>query len=68
MTPETANKLNIRDKDEVSVEISGIRKAVLGNVLVRVSDKYTLEMHLDMDEANACLVKNGDLVKIVENR
>lgn len=68
MTPETASKLNIRDKDEVSVEISGIRKAVLGNVLVRVSDKYTLEMHLDMDEANACLVKNGDLVKIVENR
>lgn len=66
MTPEIANQLNIKDKDEVNVEIKGIRKAILGNVLVRVSDKYDLEMHLDMDEANACCVKNGDLVKIVE--
>lgn len=66
MTPKIANQLNIKDKDEVSVEIKGIRSAVLGNVLVRVSDKYDLEMHLDMDEANACCVKNGDLVKIVE--
>ncbi|SCI25240.1 MULTISPECIES: phosphate propanoyltransferase [unclassified Romboutsia] len=66
MTPKIANQLNIKDKDEVRVEIKGIRSAVLGNVLVRVSDKYDLEMHLDVDEANACYVKNGDLVKIVE--
>lgn len=66
MTPNLANKLNIKDKDEVNIEIDGIRRAVLGNVLVRVSDNYALEMHLDMDEANACCVKNGDVVKIVE--
>lgn len=68
MTPEIANNLNLNDKDIVDVEITGIRKATLGNVLVRVSDKFDLEMHLDMDEANACCVKNGDLIKIVENR
>lgn len=62
---EMAEKLNINDKDIVSVEISGHREAILGNVLVRVSDKYVLEMHVDMDEANACYLKNGDLVKIV---
>ncbi|XAM50750.1 Phosphate propanoyltransferase [Terrisporobacter vanillatitrophus] len=62
---EMAEKLNINDKDIVSVEISGDREATLGNVLVRVSDKYVLEMHVDMDEANACYLKNGDLVKIV---
>lgn len=60
-----AEKLNINDKDIVSVEISGDRKAILGSVLVRVSDKYVLEMHVDMDEANACYLKNGDLVKMV---
>lgn len=68
MTPEIAKKLNLNDKDIVDVEIAGMRKATLGNVLVRVSDKFDLEMHLDMDEANACCVKNGDLIKIVENR
>ena len=62
---EVARKLNIKDKDIVSVEINGERKSILGNVLVRVSDEYVLEMHVDMDEANACYLKNGDLVKIV---
>lgn len=62
---KTAQKLNLCDKDMVYVEIDGDRKAILGNVLVRVSDKYVLEMHVDMDEANACYLKNGDLVKIV---
>lgn len=66
MTPETAKKLNIADKDIVEVEVPGVRRAVLGNVLVRVSDKYALEMHVDIDEANACGLKNGDRVKIVK--
>lgn len=66
MTPETARKLKIKDKDLVDVEVSGQRKAILGNVLVRVSDRYALEMHVDLDEANACNLKNNDTVKIVK--
>lgn len=64
MDPETAQKLDLKDKDIVDVEVKGERKGILGNVLVRVSDKYVLEMHVDTDEANACCLKNGDLVKI----
>lgn len=63
--PNIAQKLNVVDKEKVDVEIMGIRKSILGNVLIRVSDGFDLEMHLDMDEANGCFVKNGDLVKIV---
>lgn len=66
MTPEIARKLNLNDKDMVEVEIPGERKAILGNVLVRVSDKYALEMHVDLDEANACNLKNDDTAKIVK--
>lgn len=65
MDESTAEKLNLADKDIVDVEVNGVRKGVLGNVLVRVSDKYVLEMHVDMDEANASCLKNGDLVKII---
>lgn len=65
MTPDIAERLGVHDKDIVEVEAGGIRKAVLGNVLVRVSANYALEMHVDLDEANACGLKNDDTVRIV---
>lgn len=65
MTPDIANSLGLKDKDFVNVEVEGDRGAILKNVLLRVSDKYALEMHLDMDEANAVNVKNNEKVRIV---
>jgi putative phosphotransacetylase len=62
MTPEQAFKIGVKDKDVVEVESFGERQGVLGNVLIRVSDKYSLEMHVDVDEANACSLKNNDFV------
>lgn len=65
MPTNIANKLSVKDKDLVNVEIGEERGAILKNVLVRVSDDYALEMHLDLDEANGLNVKNNDKVKIV---
>lgn len=62
MTPEQAAQMGVKDGEQVEVETCGTRRSVLGNVLVRVSDHYALEMHLDVDEANACALKNGDFV------
>jgi len=62
MTPEQAAKMGVKDKDIVEVETCGERRCILGNVLVRVSDKFSLEMHVDLDEANACALKNNDFV------
>ncbi len=64
MTPEQASKLGVKDKDIVEVETFGQRKGVFGDVLIRVSDKFSLEMHVDVDEANACSLSNGDFVTI----
>lgn len=61
-----AEELNVKDKEYVSVEVDGIRGSVLKNVLIRVSDSYALEMHLDMDEANSCFLNNKSFVKIIK--
>lgn len=54
MIPETAEKLGLKNKDIVWVkaETNG-RTAILGDVVVRVSDKFADAMHIDTDESNA---------------
>ncbi len=63
-TPEIAERMGICDKEIVEVETCGERRCVLGNVLVRVSDQFALEIHVDTDEANACGLKNNDYVLV----
>lgn len=62
MDPASAEAFGVSDKDvvEVAVNSSG-RDLVFGDVLVRVSPKYVLEMHIDTDEANAGEIRTGDL-------
>ena len=54
LVPETAEKLGVKNKDIVWVMINTPeRKAVLGDVVVRVSDTFADAMHIDTDESNA---------------
>lgn len=54
MHPDDAHALGVEDHDEVSVAVvGGERDLVYGDVLIRVSERYRLEMHIDTDEANA---------------
>ena len=65
MTPEDADKLGVKDKEIVSVKAeSQERSCIFGDVVVRVSEKFALAMHIDTDEANAAFgVKEGYIVK-----
>lgn len=60
MTPADAAAFGVSDRDvvEVAVDSAG-RDLIFGDVLVRVSEKYALEMHLDTDEANAAQIERG---------
>ena len=53
ITPELAKEYGVEDKQIVSVKINSERSAVLGDVVVRVSEKFAPAMHIDTDEANA---------------
>lgn len=54
LTPADAEELGIKDKDIVWVRVdTPERKAILGDVVVRVSEKFARAMHIDTDESNA---------------
>ena len=65
--PLEAKAMGINDGEVVRVRagIGGQRELVFEQVLCRVSDKFSLELHVDTDEANAAWLKNGDNVNIV---
>lgn len=61
-----AKKAGYKTGDIVSVKTSGERAVIFENVVIR-EDKDTpeLECHLDIEEANAALIKNGDTAEII---
>ncbi len=65
-TPEDAEKYGLQDKQIVSVKIdSNGRSLVFGDVVVRVSPKYALAMHIDTDESNAAGATPGLMGEIL---
>jgi len=60
LTPEDAERLGVVDKEIVEVRLETERPLTFGDVVVRVSPKFSASMHIDTDEGNAALVgRNG---------
>ncbi len=67
MTTADAAAMGLEDKQIVSVKVpSDGRAIVFGDVVVRVSDKYALAMHIDTDESNAGCVAPGTMGEIIK--
>ena len=59
MTPEDALAFSVRDGDAVHVRVPGDRSLVFGDVVIRISPDFRLDMHIDTDEANAAQLGEG---------
>lgn len=65
LSPKKAEKLKIKDGDKVAVRIPGERALTLENILVRVDESFTFDVHIDTDEANAAGISKtteGELI------
>ena len=65
LTPDYAERHNIKDGDYVDVMVESIKPTRFFDVQVRVRDDFNVEMHIDTDDANSAGVRNGDLVRII---
>lgn len=65
MSPKEAACFGVSDGDRLAVRKDGDRPLVLENVVVRAGAEYSLELHLDTDEANAAGIDCGDFWEIV---
>ncbi len=66
MAPSDATAAGVHDGDYVSVKVDNDRGTTYNHVKIRVDDSFTLEMHIDTDEANASHIAQGDTAVIVK--
>ena len=63
ISKKQALELNVRDEQKVTVKINSEKPGVI-LAEFKVSDEAYFELHLDLDDANAFLLKQDDEVEI----
>ena len=66
MSPKDAEAAGLKDGDIVSVKADNERGTIFNHVKIRVDKSFTLEMHIDTDEANASQIATGMTVTIIK--
>ena len=65
MPPDEAAKRSLRDGQEVKLRCLSARPVTFEGVVVRVHREFAPFAHIDLDEANACGLRSGDLALIL---
>lgn len=66
MSPEDARQAGVVNGQEVSVKVDNERGTIYNHVKIRVDPSFTLEMHIDTDEANAAKIGCGNKCVIIK--
>ncbi|MFA4880024.1 MAG: phosphate propanoyltransferase [Candidatus Doudnabacteria bacterium] len=65
LDPEEAQKLNLKNGQEISIKIKGKRELIFHKVTTRVDSNYKAVVHLDTDEGNAAGISGGGEGEII---
>ena len=65
MSARQAEVYGLQNGQTVGLRVPGERALVFEHVVVRCGDGHELEVHLDVDEANAAKLKNNDILEII---
>lgn len=61
-----AARFGVAQGQKVRIRTTGARALTFDDVLVRVSESFVPEMHIDTDEGNAAAIRDGELVEILD--
>jgi acetate kinase len=68
MSPNDAKSFGLKNGDYVDVKLgNGGRDLLFSNTLIRVSEKFVTEMHIDTDEANAAGISVSSSAELVRD-
>lgn len=67
MSPDEARGFGVKDGDIVKVKVPGKRALIFDNVMIRSGPTHRLDFHIDIDEANAAGLSQGDSVEIIKS-
>lgn len=59
------DKYGFKNNQIVKLKINSIKGGILDNVYIKATDEAYFEVHLDLDDANANLIKDGDIGEII---
>lgn len=65
MTPADAACYGVTDGQIVRAAMLTRRPVTFDQVLVRIAEGFSLAMHIDFDEANACAFAQGDMARLI---
>lgn len=66
-SPDDLIKYGLKNNQIVSIKINGGKSAILNDVHVKSEPGFVLEVHLDTDDANGCLLNQGDEAELIIN-
>ncbi len=64
--PSQVKLYDLDNVGKVNVLIPGEKGGIITNVYLKVASQSFFELHLDTDDANAHLLKSGDIVEIIK--
>jgi len=65
LLPSQIKIYGLEGREMVNVKLNGEKGGIITNVYLKASDEAFFELHLDTDDANAHLIKNGDIGEII---
>ena len=65
LNPNDRAKLGLENIEKISVKVGNEKSAILNDIYIKETPNGVLELHLDTDDANANLLKTGDIAEII---